>query len=84
MLIMTEELLDERFKKYFAERRCQVAAEENKVEEINTTNDQLVGKQMGEDLVTVAIPRNIMTKEEAIRHAAWLVILASDTELTVQ
>ena len=28
MLIMTEELIDEKFKKIFAERRCQVAAQE--------------------------------------------------------
>ena len=42
--------------------------------EINTGNDQMVGV-MGGDIV-IMNPKTRMTKEEALRHAAWLVALA--------
>lgn len=45
--------------------------------EIETANDQLVGKQG--DQVVVAFPRARMTREQAIRHAAWLCFVAEVT-----
>ena len=41
------------------------------------SNDQFVGVR-GDGLVVVAMPRAVMTKTEAVRHAAWLVALADD------
>ena len=43
--------------------------------EINTSNDQLVGVQGGK--IVIMLPRRVMTPQEALRHAAWLVCLAS-------
>ena len=45
--------------------------------EIETGNDQVVGVQ-GENIL-VMLPNQKMTKEEALRHAAWLVALADDS-----
>lgn len=42
---------------------------------IDTTNDQLVGVQSGK--IVIMLPRRVMTPPEALRHAAWLVCLAS-------
>ena len=42
--------------------------------EINTMNVQLAGAQG--DSVVVMIPRNVMTPDEALLHAAWLVQIA--------
>jgi hypothetical protein len=44
--------------------------------EIETINDQLVAVQG--DSIIILRPKNKMTKEEALRHAAWLVVLAED------
>lgn len=41
---------------------------------IYTDNAQLVGGTG--DHVTVRMPRNVMTRREALAHAAWLVALA--------
>lgn len=47
-------------------------------DEIETSNDQLVGVR-GDEIVVV-MPRQRMTKTEALRHAAWLVALADDDD----
>lgn len=41
---------------------------------IDTGNVQLVGRQG--DHVVVAMPRSRMTREQALTHAAWLVLVA--------
>jgi len=46
-------------------------------EPIDIDNIQLVG--MAGDLITVLMPRQRMTKQEALVHAAWLVALADET-----
>jgi len=43
----------------------------------NTANDQMVGVQ-GKD-ITVLAPKQIMSKEEAVRHACWLLVLSGAT-----
>jgi hypothetical protein len=48
------------------------------VSEINTANDQFVGLQ--HDRITVLAPKRLMTREEALRHAAWLVTVSGDDE----
>lgn len=45
---------------------------------METGNDQLVGVTRGG--IAVMAPKSWMTKEEALRHAAWLVCLAEDNE----
>ena len=45
---------------------------------METINDQGVG-MCGNDLV-VLVPKRKMTREEALRHAAWLVVLADHSE----
>ena len=42
-----------------------------------TANDQMVGVQG--DYIVVLAPKQRMTKDEALTHAAWLVALADDT-----
>ena len=42
--------------------------------EINTGNDQMVGVRG--DQVVMSLLKNQMSKEEALRHAAWLVMMA--------
>lgn len=44
-------------------------------EEIDVTNSQLVGGN-GAGEIVVAMPRARMTRDEALRHAAWLVAVA--------
>jgi len=44
--------------------------------EIETINDQLVAR--GGALVMVMAPKQAMTPDEALRHAAWIVALAED------
>lgn len=46
--------------------------------DIDTTNSQLVGSNA--DHVVVLMPKGRMTKAEALRHAAWLVLLADDND----
>lgn len=46
--------------------------------EIDTGNDQFAGVR-GDKIVLVA-PKIYMTKQEALRHAAWLVALADDDD----
>jgi hypothetical protein len=41
---------------------------------MNTANDQLVGVR-GERIL-VLNPKQDMSKEEAVRHAAWILVLA--------
>jgi hypothetical protein len=43
-------------------------------EPLNVDNDQFVGAQG--DHVVVMMPRARMTRAEAIRHAAWLALIA--------
>jgi hypothetical protein len=45
---------------------------------MDTTNWQLVGVR-GED-VAVQAPKRIMTREQALLHAAWLVVMAGDDD----
>lgn len=45
---------------------------------METMNDQLVG--MNGDMIIILRAKNRMTREEALRHAAWLVALAEDIE----
>lgn len=46
---------------------------------IETANDQLVGIEGGQTVIVIA-PRLRMTKAEALRHAAWLVAIADDSD----
>jgi len=48
------------------------------MENIDTANAQLVGVQG--NLIRVMMPKTVMTKEEALVHAAWLVSMACDDE----
>lgn len=41
---------------------------------MDTTNDQLVGVRG--DKIVVTFPKREMTKEEAVRHACWILVLA--------
>jgi hypothetical protein len=43
--------------------------------ERDLSNAQCVGRR-GDGLVTVALPQAVMTRDEALVHAAWLVLLA--------
>lgn len=43
------------------------------------SNDQFVGRR-GDGLITVAMPRPMMTRQEALTHAAWLVAVADDDD----
>jgi hypothetical protein len=43
-----------------------------------TDNDQLVGVR-GQQIV-IGLPQPVMSRQEAIRHAAWLVALAGDDD----
>lgn len=45
------------------------------VKEIDTFNAQGVGVQ-GDGRIVVITPKRVMTKQEALVHAAWLVCLA--------
>jgi hypothetical protein len=47
--------------------------------QIETRNDQFAGVR-GDGLVVIAMSRAVMTKTEALRHAAWLVALADDND----
>ena len=46
--------------------------------EIETGNDQLVGANSG--YIIVLMPKTRMTRTEALRHAAYLVLLAEEKE----
>jgi hypothetical protein len=46
--------------------------------EINVSNDQLVG--VNADDVVVMFPKQRMSKAEALRHAAWLVVCADSRD----
>ena len=46
---------------------------ESPIEEIDTLNDTMVGI-IGDDIV-VALPQGRMPREQALRHAAWIVAL---------
>lgn len=48
-------------------------------EPIDTSNRQMVGIQG--NLVVVVMPKHQMTRDEALLHAAWLVVLASMTDM---
>jgi hypothetical protein len=45
--------------------------------DLDTGNNQFVGRN-GLGQISVAMPRALMTREEAMVHAAWLVELAED------
>lgn len=47
-------------------------------EEIDTANDQLVAVK--DEQIVVMAPKRIMTKDEALRHAAWLIACSGDEE----
>lgn len=44
---------------------------------METINDQAVAVQG--DKIVIMLPKRVMTKEEALRHAAWLAVLADTT-----
>lgn len=46
--------------------------------DIDTSNSQLIGMR-GDNLI-VMMPQREMTKEAALRHAAWIVALADRSE----
>lgn len=48
------------------------------LDEIETFNAQFVGVQG--DKIIVMMPKQTMTKTEALTHAAWLVTLADDDD----
>lgn len=41
---------------------------------MEATNDQMVGVRG--DKIVVVLPKTEMTREEAVRHACWLLVLA--------
>jgi hypothetical protein len=45
--------------------------------EISAPNRQLVGRN-GIGKVSIAVPSVVMTRDEALAHAAWLVAIADD------
>jgi len=47
-------------------------------EPIETINDQMVG--VHDSTILVISPKQRMTPEEALRHAAWLVAVVGDTD----
>jgi hypothetical protein len=47
--------------------------------EIDTGNDQLVGRS-GDGTISVMVPSRLMTRQQALRHAAWLVAIADDDD----
>lgn len=47
--------------------------------EIDTGNDQLVGRS-GDGTVSILLPLRRMTRQQALRHAAWLVAIADDND----
>ena len=51
----------------------------DKTETIDTSNDHLVATQAGGILIMLP-PRTRMAKAEALRMAAWIVILAEEDE----
>lgn len=46
------------------------------VQEIDTTNRQLVGRRVGDGSITIRLPKVRMSRTEALVHAAWIVMLA--------
>lgn len=48
-------------------------------QEIGPANKQLVGRD-GYGRVVVTLPSVVMTRQEALAHAAWLVALADDDD----
>jgi hypothetical protein len=46
---------------------------------IDTGNDQLVGRS-GVGTISVMVPSRLMTRQQALRHAAWLVAIADDDD----
>lgn len=46
--------------------------------EITTINEQ--GVAVGRSTITVLVPKRVMSKEEARRFAAWLVVLSDTIE----
>lgn len=47
--------------------------------EIDTGNDQLVGRS-GDGTVSILLPQRTLTRQQALRHAAWLVAIADDND----
>jgi hypothetical protein len=47
--------------------------------EIDTGNDQLVGRS-GAGTISIMLPQRLMTRQQALRHAAWLVAIADDDD----
>lgn len=46
---------------------------------IDPANAQFVGRN-GADQIVVTFPRALMTRQQALAHAAWLVTLADDDD----
>lgn len=46
---------------------------------IDPANAQYVGRN-GRGEISVAMPRSLMTRQQALAHAAWLVTLADDDD----
>lgn len=55
------------------------AARADQSPSIETVNDQLAGRN-GAGMIRVLVPKHEMTRAEALRHAAWLVVLADDND----
>lgn len=45
---------------------------------METANDQMVGRQG--DHIVVTFPKHRMTRDEALRHAAWICLVADVTD----
>lgn len=64
-------------------RGCQFTAPDSParspVGDIDTTNSQMVGRD-GNGRVCIVLPNLAMTRAEALRHAAWLVVIADDND----
>ena len=46
---------------------------------IETGNDQIVGRN-GHGTISVMLPLRVMTRQQALRHAAWLVAISDDDD----
>jgi len=48
---------------------------------IDTTDKQLVSRRAGDGYIIVLLPQQLMTPQDALTHAAWIVRLVNDDVL---
>lgn len=61
-------------------RQCQLAGQLPAASDpIDTTNSQMVGRD-GTGTICILLPDIAMTRDQALRHAAWLVAIADDND----